>query len=93
MKKINTLIDTNIYANISANTRIMSVVSGCLPTGFAKHVECIGSDGKNLNLATDSAAKTSRLRFYSEAILSALHDDGLTQFARSKSLPMHTVLS
>ncbi len=93
MKKLNTLIAPTIYANISAGTRIMSLVGECLPIDFTAHIEYISSSESTLNLATDSAAHSSRLRFYTDAILTVLHNNGLTQFRTIKvtTHPAHSV--
>ncbi len=84
MKQVNRFIDPDIYSGISVNTRVISFVNECLPIDFSAHIECSGICGKNLNLVTDSAARSSQLRFYTDAILTALHRNGFTQLTTIK---------
>lgn len=84
IKKVSNFIAPEIYQHISVNTRIFSIISQCLPDNVASHTECIGSDGKTLRIAADSAALASQLRFYADAMLTALHKENFSQFKRIK---------
>ena len=89
IKRVNKFIAPEIYKNISLNTRISSIVSECIPDNLASHTECIGSEDKTLSLATQSAAIGSQLRFYSDAMLTALHNEGFTHFKRIRIVTNH----
>lgn len=84
MKHLNKFIDPAIYSGISVNTRVMSLVSECLPIDFTAHIECIGISGQSLSLVADSAARSSQLRFYTDAILTALNKNGFAQINHIK---------
>ena len=84
MKQINKFIDPDIYSGISANTRVISLVNECLPIDFTTHIECIGISGQSLSLIADSAARSSKLRFYTDAILTVLHKNGFTELKNIK---------
>jgi hypothetical protein len=84
MKQINKFIGPAIYSRISANTRLISLVNECLPIDVTTHIECIGINGQSLSLIADSPAKLSKLRFYTDMILIALHKNGFTELKNIK---------
>jgi len=84
MKQINKFIGLGIYSRISANTRVISLVNECLPIDFRTHIECIGINGQSLSLIADSPARSSKLRFYTDVILIALHKNGFTDIKNIK---------
>ena len=78
MKQLNKFIAPELFAKVSQQTKVTSIVKNCLPIDFATHIQCIGTNGKTLSLTADSSACTSKLRFYTGKMLAALHQNGFT---------------
>ncbi len=76
MKSINNCIPAQLSANLGETTRLTALVAECLSIQLREAVECIGIKGDSLSLLADSPAVNSQLRFYHEAILKALTQNG-----------------
>lgn len=65
---------------ISVHSELLSAIKATLPSALSSHaLHCVSSDKKVL-LYTDSAAWSSQLRFYHQAMLRAVTSNGLGKF-------------